>query len=364
MKPRLCIAIYDISQFAGDHSAAVSLLLALRETYDVSLLSITSFGPPAYEIPEDIPVTVLLPPVRAIRDAAVRGFFPALRYFRQQRFDVAVLARNYTGFVLGPLQPFLTTKLIYWEHGALMSQWNEWNVRMMRRVASRRCRRTVVLTDQTRNDYMEKLRVPAEKILRIYNWIQLSSPASGAYDASSRRIVSVGRFGVEKGFDLLVTAFSAVAARHPDWELDLYGDGEMMPTVRQLVARLGLEERVHLMGMRRDVGALYRQYAMYVLPSHREGLPLVLLEAKANRLPIVAFDVMTGPREIVRHETDGLLVPPEDTDALAAAMCRLIEDEPLRRQMAERTQEDLARFSRETILTQWRTLIDSLIEEE
>ena len=98
---------------------------------------------------------------------------------------------------------------------------------------------------------------------------------------------------------------------------------------------------------------------MYVLPSHREGMPLVLLEAKANRLPIVSFDVMTGPREIVGDGIDGLLVPPEDIDALCRAMCRVIEDDALRQSMSDRSQENLDRFSKETILQQWLALLEN-----
>ena len=359
MKLNVCLALYDISQVAGDHSAAVRLLHELGQRYNVSLLSITSHGEPAYHIDPDIPVTTLLPPTRSIRQSAARAFLPALRYFRAHRFDAVILARNYTGFVLGPLQPLVKADFIYWEHGALMTQWNEWNVRMMRRVASALCRHTVVLTQQTRDDYIRKFHVPERKISCIYNWIDPSIARSPGYDADSRRIISAGRFGVEKGFDLLVRAFAPVAEKHPDWHLDIYGDGEMMPEVRRLVTEYGLADNVHLMGMQRDLAGRYRDYAMYVLPSHREGMPLVLLEAKANRLPIVSFDVMTGPREIVRHQVDGLLIPPEDVEALGRGMCRLIEDEALRRSMSDRSQEDLDRFSKETILSQWFSLLES-----
>jgi glycosyltransferase involved in cell wall biosynthesis len=131
-----------------------------------------------------------------------------------------------------------------------------------------------------------------------------------------------------------------------------------MPVVRQLVAQLGLDENIHLMGMQQDLASRYGAYAMYVLPSYREGMPLVLLEAKANRLPIVSFDIMTGPREIVRQGTDGLLVPPYDLDALGAAMCRLIENPGMRKEMSDHSQEDLARFSKQEICRKWIELIE------
>lgn len=159
---------------------------------------------------------------------------------------------------------------------------------------------------------------------------------------------------------MLVKAFAPVAKKHPDWSLDIFGDGEMMPTVKELVRELGLEQQVHLMGMCDDLHQRYGQYSMYVMPSYREGLPLALLEAKANRLPIVSFDIMTGPREIVRDRIDGILVPPYELDAMSDAMCRLIEEKALRLEMAERSQDNLEKFSRKTILNQWTALIEEL----
>jgi glycosyltransferase involved in cell wall biosynthesis len=89
-------------------------------------------------------------------------------------------------------------------------------------------------------------------------------------------------------------------------------------------------------------------------------MPLVLLEAKANRLPIVSFDIQTGPREIVRDGIDGLLVQPYDLDKLGDSMCRLIESKELREEMSRRSQDNLDVFAKETILRQWLTLIEDL----
>lgn len=97
----------------------------------------------------------------------------------------------------------------------------------------------------------------------------------------------------------------------------------------------------------------YKEYSMYVLPSYREGLPLVLLEAKANRLPIVSFDIMTGPREIVRDGIDGILVPPYDLEKMGNAICSLIENEDLRSSMSLKSQENIYKYSKTAILKQW-----------
>ena len=156
---------------------------------------------------------------------------------------------------------------------------------------------------------------------------------------------------------MLVKAFAPVAEKHPDWHLDIYGDGEMMDTVKKLIAEYQIADNVHLMGMCSNLAEKYKDYAMYVLPSYREGLPLVLLEAKANRLPIVSFDIMTGPREIVRDGIDGILVPPYDLEKMGNAICNLIEDADLRNSMSQKSQKNIDKFSKTAILKQWCDLI-------
>ena len=188
----------------------------------------------------------------------------------------------------------------------------------------------------------------------------MDSPHSMHYDVHSKRIISAGRFGKEKGFDQLIQAFAPVAEKHPDWQLDIFGDGEMMDEVKLLIEHYQLKRQVNLMGMRNDLQEKYGDYAMYVMPSYREGLPLVLLEAKENHLPIVSFDVMTGPREIVQDGIDGILVPPTDTKALGEAMCRLIENDVLRQSMSDHSWDNLEKFSKGKILEQWEAVIDSL----
>ena len=104
----------------------------------------------------------------------------------------------------------------------------------------------------------------------------------------------------------------------------------------------------------------FKQYAFYVLPSFREGLPIVLLEAKCNKLPIISFDVLTGPSEIISDNVDGLLIKDGDNDGFSNAICTLIEDKDLRMHMSDCSSENLDKFDKMAIFNQWRELINSL----
>ena len=100
---------------------------------------------------------------------------------------------------------------------------------------------------------------------------------------------------------------------------------------------------------------------MYVLTSYREGLPLVLIEAKANALPLVSFDVISGPREIISHGEDGILIPPYDTEKMAEEIYELLEKPEKRLRLSENSQNNLDLFSKETILSQWKALIQEFV---
>lgn len=355
---KVCLIDFDMSVRGGVEQVTAMLAKALCDSFEVHLLSLCCEGELAYELDPRIYYQTIFKNTFRLHKMQQKAV-PILRdYFIQHDISAAIIQGNYAAFVSAPVRFFSKTKLIFCDHGALLNQWHQKDIVVIRLIAAMLCHRVVTLTDQSRKDYLRKFHLCKNKVRCIYNWIDMSVPHSERYNTESKRIVSVGRFGKEKGFDMLVKAFAPVAQRHLDWCLDLFGDGEMMPTVQQLVEEYHLEQQVNLLGMRTDLAERYRDYSMYVLPSYREGMPLVLLEAKANRLPIVSFDIMTGPKEIVRDHVDGLLVPPYDLDALGNAICQLIENPDLRMKMSCRSQENIEKFSKEKILEQWKQLIE------
>ena len=175
--------------------------------------------------------------------------------------------------------------------------------------------------------------------------------------ASDRRILlGVGRLSMEKNFSTLIDVFSRLAGRHPSWDLVILGDGPLRDALRSQVQAAGLEHRIFLPGSVGNVGDWYAQAALYAMSSHFEGFPNTLVEAMAYGLPAVSFDCDTGPRDIIRHEMDGLLVAPGDMAGMELALDRLMVDEQLRRQFASRAVEARERFSLKKISGMWEEL--------
>lgn len=171
-----------------------------------------------------------------------------------------------------------------------------------------------------------------------------------------KRLLAVGRLEPVKNFDALICAFQRLAGAFPDWDLVILGEGPERARLASTINRLGLAQRVAMPGMAGNIAQWYGQADLFALTSHSEGFPNVLAEAMAHGVPAVSVDCDTGPRDIVRHGIDGLLVPPNDAAALSDALARVMGDAVFRRQLAARSVQAIERFSIEKIGQMWETL--------
>src|SRR2546423_7411804 len=160
----------------------------------------------------------------------------------------------------------------------------------------------------------------------------------------------MGRFTQEKGFASLIRAFGVVACKHPEWTLEIWGDGPVREELVEVTRQHGLHDRVILPGYTSSPHERMRNADLFVLSSRTEGFPNVLCEALACGLPVVSFDCPCGPREIVRHGVDGVLVPNGDIDALAVALGEMMGDHQRRSSFASSAPEILERFGTQSVM--------------
>ena len=173
-------------------------------------------------------------------------------------------------------------------------------------------------------------------------------------------LLAVGRLSEEKGFHHLIASFQRLASDFPAWQLVILGEGPDRNALQTQIDSLGLTERISLPGRAGNVGQWYEAADLYVMTSRFEGFPNTLVEAMAHGLPAVSFDCDTGPRDIIRHDLDGLLVSAGDGAALQAALRRLMGDAALRRQFGEHATEARERFSLQRIAGMWEALFEEL----
>lgn len=202
-----------------------------------------------------------------------------------------------------------------------------------------------------------------QKIVVIPNPVALRGRYSGSGNVgASKQMFAMGRLDPAKGFDLLLHAFQSIARQHPEWSLRILGEGPERQRLEALVDSLGLRDRVSMPGWARDPFSQLAGAELFVLSSRVEGFPNALCEAMACGVPVIAFDCPSGPGDIVRHEVDGLLAPPEDVHALASAMGRLINDPDERARMRLRAPEVVQRFGVEDVLQRWRALFEQVTD--
>ncbi len=170
-------------------------------------------------------------------------------------------------------------------------------------------------------------------------------------------IASIGRLVDEKGLDLLLHAFARLANRFPDWSLNVFGEGPLRISLESLRDKFGLFERIRFHGLIRNPYDVLAQADLFVLPSRTEGFPNAMLEAMACGLPVIAADCPSGPREIIHHGEDGLLVPTENEEQLSTAMQRLMENEDDRRRLGNNAKNITQRYSLERIMSLWEGVL-------
>lgn len=186
-------------------------------------------------------------------------------------------------------------------------------------------------------------------------------PKTLADTAHSHKIIAVGRMSEQKAFDRLVRAWQPLTERFPDWDLCIYGEGELRHRLEQLIEELGVKSSCHLCGTTSDVAKEYASSAMFAMTSRFEGFPLVVIEAMTCGLPVVAMDCPTGTREIVETEKNGILVPDGDVKSMTDALSRLMSDSNLRQRMAQGALTTAhTRFAIEPIMQQWLQLFHSV----
>ena len=185
-------------------------------------------------------------------------------------------------------------------------------------------------------------------------------------EGDKKRVIAVGRLDYQKGFDRLIEAWRIVQQNkaYADWHLDIFGKGEWKEMLQARIDGCGLQNSVKLNYPTKEIGKEYMDSSMLVMSSNYEGFPMVMIEAMACGLPAVSFDFKCGPKDIIRHGENGLLVKNGDIQGLAEAMMKLMEDEELRRRMSVEARKVTETYSEEVVMKQWLSLFEGLMNKK
>ncbi|WP_326826429.1 glycosyltransferase family 4 protein [Streptosporangium sp. NBC_01756] len=217
----------------------------------------------------------------------------------------------------------------------------------------------VTLTEADEQDYRAMLDQAPTRVYTIGNGLaDVPRPRSRQ---ENRIVLAAGRLVPVKGYDRLLKAFARVVEERPDWKLRIYGEGRVSEKLVKLAVKLRLHNNVTFMGPTGDIEGELAKASIHAVSSRFEGFGMTIIEAFACGVPVVSFDCPRGPREIITSGHDGLLVPPDDVEALAEGLLKMIDDDEGRHRMARNALETARGYDISMIVERWEGSFADLV---
>lgn len=267
------------------------------------------------------------------------NFLNSIRDGSKKIGEIHINRAHYRTFEEGDSNPFTSLLSSYWKHTL---------VHHLKQLDG-----FVVLTQKDQEAWTE-----LNNVTVIPN--PVSFPAVQISQHTEKRVIAVGRYCHEKGYDHLLKIWAEVQNLCPGWRLDIYGDGDSTAFEQMLDDCQIDQARCSLNGRVSDVQSEFVRSSMAVCTSRFEGFGLAIVEAMACGLPVVSFDCPWGPRSIISDGEDGILVENGNIKHFVAAMVKLMKDTDSLELMGKRAAVNVQRFSMETIANQWKNLFDNL----
>lgn len=183
------------------------------------------------------------------------------------------------------------------------------------------------------------------------------------WNAQKKHIISIGRLEPQKNPGLLIRAFASVSSKFPDYELHMYGEGNLKKPLAELCTELGIQNKVFLKGHTNEVDVKLSEAMVFALTSDYEGMPNVLMEAMTVGIPVIATDCPCGgPRMLINNDREGVLVTCGDEKMISDALERILSSQEIRTRMSENERERAKVFRPGIIYKEWNDFVMQIIQ--
>ncbi len=360
---KICFMLGGFYQNGGIGRVTSMLANRLAEDFkiDVTTLSYTKQNlPNLYEISEKVHEEYFLLEYINMTKALLSGKEKNLRKFLEKKeIDILIACGALFFPICVRACKGIATKCICWEHSNPEGNMDHKGQRVARKYGIKKADLNVVLTKSAERVYREKYKV--KNVIQIYNPIDKNVlNKAGEYDVFSKKIVSVGRLEYQKYFEKAVEVAQIVLKKYPDWSWDIYGKGPQMDELKKMTKKSGIEEKMCFCGQVNNLYERYKEYSMMVMTSRYEGFPMTLLEGMGNGLPLISFDVPTGPNEIIENNTNGYLIECFDEREMAKKIEHIIQNIEVRKEMSRNSKQRCSLFTEDEVLKQWVNVLETL----
>lgn len=289
--------------------------------------------------------------------------FATLKHLRERKADVAISFLSRCNFMLILTGMFSKTKIIVCDRNNIKRKYPKYFFHLtcfLYRFADSIC----VQTQEMKSFYPPYLQKKIVVLENPLDFDELENQCVGQNIDKKNTVISVGRLEKQKDFATLIKAFRKVSVVHPDWDLKIYGQGNLKNELQDLIKQEGLMEYVHLCGVTHTPFLEMKRAKIFVLSSFYEGFPNVLCEAMHAGLPCISTNCECGPSELIENGRNGILVRIGSVDAMAKKIQMLIENEKLRNVMGKEAQKTTERLDMSVICSKWIETIYHVCEDE
>lgn len=356
---RICFFVGCMSQGGGtEHMTQLVANMLAKQKYEILVLSKKDKkGVPFYPLDDSIRYEVLNNKPYLGLKSILEDILTLRKFLKDNRIDILVCADVALGLFAIPASLCMNRmRLIFWDHFNVNYDVGNKRMQRLREAALRFGDYYITLTPEDKED-IQKRNKKCCHIVNIPN-ICMYDLSETPYNTNSKCILSAGNMLNVKGFDMAIEVASIVSQHHPEWQWHIYGDGPELEELNKLVANKKLSDFVKFKGRVKSLKNAYENAAFFVMTSRSEGFGLVIAEAQSFHLPVVAFDVPYGPRNLIDDKNNGILVEPFNIKRMAKEVIRLIEDKELRLLYSQNAAVRFNDFSEEKILLDWINVIE------
>lgn len=267
---------------------------------------------------------------------------------KEYDFDYIIDIDTIHSFFSIPATIGLRAKVISWEHFNYYSDLGVKRRRWGRVLAAKYADRIITLTNEDREAFLENLKVKA-KVDYIYN--PTPYPNGKRNECNSKIAVSIGRLTAQKGFDKLLDIWKQIEERDDEWLLYIIGSGEDKEKLLKQKETLNLK-RVIFVENTKNIKEYYEKASIYLMTSRFEGLPMTLIEAQSFGLPIISYDIKTGPGDVISDNQDGYLIENDNQEQFVKKFLEITN-----------ARDKIEKFSKEAYLSSIRFKLDEIVKK-
>lgn len=352
---KICFFSADFENSGGTERVASIIANRLAEgNYDITILSIRGGKNSFFRLNSKIKLNNLYEKNCSGLLLNLTIFYKLRKKLKECNFDYIIDIDVIHSFFTVPANIGLKTRIISWEHFNFYSDLGVKRRNWGRILASKFAERIITLTNEDKKAYLENLNVKS-KIDYIYN--PTPYPNEKKSLCESKIAVAIGRLTAQKGFDKLLDIWKKIEEKDSEWELYIIGSGEDREKLLKQKESLNLK-RVIFIENTKNIKEYYEKASIYLMTSRFEGLPMTLIEAQSFGLPIISYDVKTGPKDIITNNEDGYLIEDDNEKLFVEKFIKLSNNREKIHEFSQKAYENSKRFKLDSIIEKWVKILN------